>query len=92
MFLSRYIMLLPTLLCLLIGSLSADPLDDLRSNFEFLDYSTNLDEPRYRLRDSVFPHDVNVDLDVYLEEARFNGLVTMGVEVSHMYLYSGKVN
>lgn len=75
-------MLLPAVFCILLGSIAATPLEDLRSNFEFLEYSTNLAEPAYRLRDVVYPHNVYVDLDVYLEEARFNGLVQIDVEVS----------
>ncbi|CAK1599082.1 unnamed protein product [Parnassius mnemosyne] len=65
---------------LLVGSLSADPLE-FRSNFEYLDYSTNLDDPKYRLLDTVQPTEVFADLDVYLRESRFNGFVQITVNV-----------
>nr|AAK58066.1 110 kDa aminopeptidase [Heliothis virescens] len=74
-------MLLPTVFCILLGSIAAIPQEDFRSNLEWADYSTNLDEPAYRLRDVVYPTDVNLDLDVYLDELRFNGLVQIDVEV-----------
>nr|ADZ05468.1 aminopeptidase N4 [Cnaphalocrocis medinalis] len=74
-------MMLVPLFCLLLGAATALPDDDLRAGFEMLDYGTNLDEPKYRLRDSVQPRNVYVHLDVYLEEARFNGLVEHEVEV-----------
>ncbi|XP_075971879.1 membrane alanyl aminopeptidase-like [Anticarsia gemmatalis] len=74
-------MLLPAVFCLLIGSLVAIPQEDFRSNLEFLEYGTNLAEPAYRLVDTVYPHTMNIELDVYLSESRFNGLVAMGVEV-----------
>ncbi|XP_060801843.1 membrane alanyl aminopeptidase [Amyelois transitella] len=73
-------MFVPVFLFILLGSAFAIP-DDLRSNFEFMDRSTNIDDPKYRLKDSVQPTDVYVDLDVYLEEARFNGLVQHTVQV-----------
>lgn len=74
-------MLFPLVFCLCLGALSALP-DEFRSNFEFLGYNTNLDEPQYRLRDSVQPIEQYVDLDVYLEEARMDGLVEITVQVS----------
>lgn len=75
-------MQLPIVFCILIGSLVAIPQEDFRSNLEFLEYDSNLGEVHYRLVDSVYPHTMDVDLDVYLNESRFDGLVTMGVEVS----------
>ncbi|CAH2070914.1 unnamed protein product, partial [Iphiclides podalirius] len=65
---------------LLVGFISADPLE-FRSNFEFLEYSTNIDEPKYRLLDIVQPINQYVDLDVYLSQSRFNGLVQIDVNV-----------
>lgn len=78
-------MLRSTLLCFLVGSLSAFPLDEPRSNLEFLDYSTNLDEPAYRLRNTVYPHNVTVNLDVHIVEARFDGFVSMDIEVNFIW-------
>ncbi|KAM3967318.1 aminopeptidase N [Aphomia sociella] len=75
-------MLFLALFCALAGSILAVPPhagDELRSNFEFT--NTNVDTPQYRLKDSVYPTEVFVDLDVYLEEARFNGAVQIVVEV-----------
>lgn len=72
-----------SLLVLLIGAAVGVPVDDFRSNFEFLEEGiTNLDEPAYRLLDNVQPSDVRVDLDVYLDLATFTGLVTIHVDVS----------
>ncbi|XP_053604248.1 membrane alanyl aminopeptidase-like [Plodia interpunctella] len=73
-------MSVPVFLFILLGSAFAIP-DELRSSFEFLDRSTNLDDPKYRLKDYVQPTDVYVDLDVYLDEGRFNGLVQLTVQV-----------
>lgn len=75
-------MMFPSLLCLLIGTAVAVPFDEFRSNFEFMDRTTNLDEPAYRLLDRVQPTDLRVDLDVYLGESRFTGVVTLTVDVS----------
>nr|AAN04899.1 aminopeptidase N [Helicoverpa armigera] len=74
-------MLLPTVFCILLGSIAAIPQEDFRSNLEWSDYSTNLDEPAYRLRDVVYPTDVNLDLDVYLNHLNFSGLVQIDVQV-----------
>lgn len=75
-------MLLASFLFVLIGAAAAVPRDELMSDFEFLDRSTNLDEPAYRLRDNVYPTTMNVELDVYLDEARFNGLVQIEIDVT----------
>ncbi|XP_068631129.1 membrane alanyl aminopeptidase-like [Battus philenor] len=72
-------MMVPLFLFLL-GFVNAGPLE-FRSNFEYLEYSTNVDEPKYRLLDTVQPRDIIVDLDVYLFESRFNGLVQLVVDV-----------
>nr|AAL26894.1 aminopeptidase N3 [Lymantria dispar] len=74
-------MMLPIVFCFLIGSALASPKLELRSNLEFLEYDSNLGQSDYRLTDAVYPHVMNVDLDVYLSEARFNGIVTMNIEV-----------
>lgn len=68
-------------LFLIIGFTHADP-EEFRSNFELIGYTTNLDDPQYRLLDNVRPTFMHVDLDVYLSESRFNGLVQMRVEAS----------
>lgn len=75
-------MLLYGILLVLIGTAVASPFAELRSNFEFLGRDTNLDEPAYRLKDIVYPHNMHIDLDVYLEEAIFNGRVDIDLEVS----------
>ncbi|XP_052753554.1 membrane alanyl aminopeptidase-like [Galleria mellonella] len=75
-------MLFLVLLCTLVGSISAIPPhleDGLGSDFEY--YNTNLDNPQYRLKDNVYPIEVFVDLDVYLKEAKFDGVVKILVEV-----------
>ncbi|XP_014370423.2 membrane alanyl aminopeptidase-like [Papilio machaon] len=72
-------MMVPLVL-FLVGFVSADPLE-FRSNFEYLEYNTNVAAPKYRLLDIVQPLDVFVDLDVYLSESRFNGLVQLVVDV-----------
>lgn len=53
------------------------------SEFEFMDYSTNVDDPKYRLLDNVRPTYFYVNLDVYLAESRFDGLVQAHVEVRY---------
>jgi hypothetical protein len=63
---------------LLLGALAV-PQD--RSDFEMMEFSTNLDNPMYRLTDAVQPREVHVDLNVYLSEARFDGHVQLNVEV-----------
>ncbi|KAL0882639.1 hypothetical protein ABMA27_001074 [Loxostege sticticalis] len=76
-------MLLP-ILFILAGAAAAAYPDDLRADFElaeFSDVSTNLDDPMYRLTDAVQPRTVNVHMDVYLEEARLDGIVQFDVEV-----------
>lgn len=78
-------MLLPIILGL-IGAISATPDSvEFKSNFEFLD--TNLAEPNYRLLDNVQPTYLNIALDVYLPESRFNGLAQIVVNVSTFRLY-----
>ncbi|XP_012552709.1 aminopeptidase N isoform X1 [Bombyx mori] len=74
-------MLLPTVLCILIGTGLAVPMDELRSNLEWMDYSTNVAESAYRLLDTIQPRTMRVDLDVFLNEARFDGIVSMDIEV-----------
>lgn len=66
---------------LLLGFVHAEPDEDML-DFEMIGYSTNLDDPQYRLLDNVIPTYMYVDLDVYLPESRFNGLVQVDVEVS----------
>lgn len=71
----------------LVGFISAqqNPSNEFRSNLEILDtYITNLDEPAYRLRDNIQPSWVYVDLDVFLSESRFNGVVRHEVTVSNL--------
>nr|QBI71858.1 aminopeptidase N4a [Plutella xylostella] len=65
--------LLPVLaLVFLVGAIHSSPYDEFRSSIvEF--YDTNLDEPKYRLKDNVKPLRQTVDLDVYLDEDRFDG-------------------
>nr|QUJ23887.1 aminopeptidase N [Telchin licus licus] len=75
-------MLLPAFLTLLIGLTAAIPSNEFRSNLEFLEYDTNLDDPAYRLLDNVQPTYFNLDLDVYLSESRFDGLVQIQVNVN----------
>ncbi|CAG9559615.1 unnamed protein product [Danaus chrysippus] len=65
---------------LLFGIANALP-DDMPSEFEFMEYSTNVDDPKYRLLDNVRPTYFYVNLDVYLAESRFDGLVQAHVEV-----------
>ncbi|CAB3260810.1 unnamed protein product [Arctia plantaginis] len=74
------IMLLPSILFLLLGSLEAIP-EEFRSNFEFVGFNSNFGDTRYRLADTVYPITMNVDLDVYLNESRFDGFVRMDIEV-----------
>ena len=69
-----------TFLFLLVGLISAEPFEYL-SELETIDYSTNLDNPQYRLLNNVQPSYYYVDLDVYLSESRFNGLVQITVNV-----------
>ncbi|XP_059049754.1 membrane alanyl aminopeptidase-like [Achroia grisella] len=75
-------MLSLVLICALVGSISAVPPyadGELRASLE--DLGTNLDDPRYRLKDSVYPNEVFLDLDVYLDTANFTGVVRTIVEV-----------
>ncbi|KAJ8733130.1 hypothetical protein PYW08_001428 [Mythimna loreyi] len=75
-------MLLPIVLCFLLGSVAAMPQEDFRSNLEFLNSDSEEDLAKYRLRDTVYPTDVNVDLDVNLNTALFTGIVQMNVVVA----------
>lgn len=75
-------MLLPTVLCFLLGSIAAIPQEDFRSDLEFLNSGSEVDLERYRLRDTVYPTEVNVELDVDLNTALFTGIVRMNVTVS----------
>lgn len=68
------------LVCYLAAA-SADPYAEFRNDLEV--QSTNLDDPAYRLQNIVQPREYYVDLDVYLEESRFNGLVQILVDVRH---------
>ncbi|CAK1546278.1 unnamed protein product [Leptosia nina] len=72
--------LLVTIIVLTSGLVRAEPEDDLY-NFEWKGYSTNLDDPKYRLLDNVQPLHISVDLDVFLDESRFDGIVQLQVEV-----------
>ncbi|CAH1647275.1 unnamed protein product [Spodoptera littoralis] len=75
-------MLVPAVLCVLLGFAAATPLEDFRSNLEFLEYSSNVADPAYRLRSIVYPTDVKVNLEnIDLEGARFTGSVEMIVIV-----------
>ncbi|XP_022825014.1 membrane alanyl aminopeptidase-like [Spodoptera litura] len=75
-------MLVPAVLCVLLGFAAATPLEDFRSNLEFHDYSSNVADPAYRLRPNVYPTDVKVNLEnIDLEGARFTGSVEMIVIV-----------
>ncbi|CAH2105879.1 unnamed protein product [Euphydryas editha] len=65
---------------LLVGFVYAEPDEDML-DFEMVGYSTNIDDPQYRLLNNVVPTYMYVDLDVYLSESRFNGLVRVNVEV-----------
>lgn len=67
-------------LFLLVGLIHALPNEDML-DFEMLEYSTNIDDPQYRLLDNVQPTYMYVDLDVYLPESRFNGVVQVTVQV-----------
>ncbi|CAH0605716.1 unnamed protein product [Chrysodeixis includens] len=75
-------MLVPTIFCILLGAISAVPQDDFRSNLEFADYGTNWVNNGYRLNTFVDPTEVFLDLDVYLKEFRFNGVVRINVDVT----------
>lgn len=70
------------LFLLFIGVVAATPLTEIREDMGFQDYSSNLDDPMYRLTDIVQPLYVTVDLDVFLSESRFNGIVQIEVDVS----------
>lgn len=74
-------MLLPIIFFYLLGSLGAIP-EEFRSNFEFTGFNSNFGDTRYRLVDTVYPLTMHVDLDVYLNESRFDGFVRMNIEVS----------
>ncbi|XP_052740777.1 membrane alanyl aminopeptidase-like [Bicyclus anynana] len=69
------------LLFLLVGVAFAEP-GDFPAEFEFMGYTTNIDTPKYRLKDTVQPRNIKVDLDVYLSESRFTGTVELEVETS----------
>ncbi|XP_050667555.1 membrane alanyl aminopeptidase-like [Leptidea sinapis] len=73
-------MLVTALAVLLVGLAHAEPEDELQ-NFEWIGYTTNVDDPKYRLKDNVQPLNIIVDLDVYLTESRFTGVVNIEVEV-----------
>lgn len=77
-------------LFLTFGFIHADP-EEFRSNFELIGYSTNLDNPQYRILDNVRPTYMHVDLDVYLSESRFNGLVQMRVQASIFFIYKFEI-
>ena len=80
-------MLLPTVLCFLLGYATASmPLEDFRSNLEFLNSDSETDLEKYRLTDVVNPTDVYVDLDVDLDNAVFTGVVNMDVIVSTIFI------
>ncbi|VVD01641.1 unnamed protein product [Leptidea sinapis] len=72
-------MLVTALAVLLVGLAHAEPEDELQ-NFEWIGYTTNVDDPKYRLKDNVQPLNIIVDLDVYLTESRFTGVVNIEVE------------
>ncbi|KAJ2952361.1 hypothetical protein O0L34_g4646 [Tuta absoluta] len=55
------------------------PYHELHQSFELR--TTNLDEPAYRLKNTIQPQIVKVDLDVYLEQSRFDGVVTHEVVI-----------
>lgn len=71
-----------SLFLLLIGlvRVHAEP-EDFPPDFEFIGYTTNIDTPKYRLKNNVKPINFIVDLDVYLSESIFNGIVEAEVEV-----------
>lgn len=74
-------MLVPVLILSLILGVSAfDPLEILSSDVE--QFETNLDDPKYRLKNNIKTKTQSVDLDVYLDESRFNGLTQIEIEVS----------
>lgn len=80
--------LLPVLaLVFLVGAIRSSPYDEFRSSIvEF--YDTNLDEPKYRLKDNVKPLRQTVDLDVYLDEDRFDGETSIYILVSIIIIMS----
>lgn len=67
--------------CCLAGALGANPYEEFKSNFEYLS-DTNLDEPAYRLVNTVLPTYVYVHLDTNVEEAKFDGFVQIIVNVT----------
>nr|XP_026484265.1 uncharacterized protein LOC113392185 [Vanessa tameamea] len=69
-----------TFLFLLVGLAYADP-GEITPDFEMIGYNTNIDDPKYRLLDNVQPTYFHVDLDVYLSESRFNGIVQVDVQI-----------
>lgn len=71
-----------SLFLLVIGlvRVHAEP-EDFPPDFEFIGYTTNIDTPKYRLKNNVQPINFIVDLDVYLSESRFNGIVEAEVQV-----------
>ncbi|RVE53190.1 hypothetical protein evm_002023 [Chilo suppressalis] len=73
-------MLIQIFACLLLGAVAVPPELEFMDSTLIEDRSTNLDDPKYRLTDAVQPTDMYVDLDVYLEEARFNGFVRLDVQ------------
>nr|ADZ57273.1 aminopeptidase N4 [Chilo suppressalis] len=72
--------LIPIFACLLLGAVAVPPELEFMARSVVKDRSTNLDDPKYRLTDVVQPKDMYVDLDVYLQEARFNGFVRLDVQ------------
>ncbi|XP_063377572.1 uncharacterized protein LOC134664758 [Cydia fagiglandana] len=70
----------------LVGLINAQhtPSMELRSELDLLEiYNSNVDsETSYRLTDSIQPSWVYVDMDVYLSESRFDGIVTHEVTIS----------
>nr|QBI71859.1 aminopeptidase N4b [Plutella xylostella] len=73
-------MLVPVLILSLILGVSAfDPLEILSSDVE--QFETNLDDPKYRLKNNIKTKTQSVDLDVYLDESRFNGLTQIEIEI-----------
>ncbi|CAG9795002.1 unnamed protein product [Diatraea saccharalis] len=73
-------MLFPIFASLFLGVLAVPPEIDLMADSDIEGFNTNLFDPKYRLTEAVQPKQISVDLDVYLEEARFNGIVQLDVE------------
>lgn len=66
---------------LFVGLIHAEPFEFMPELDTISFSNTNLDDPQYRLLDIVQPSHYYVDLDVYLSESRFNGLVQITVNV-----------